>query len=356
METCTFDDYQQFKKYEDSHPECDYVAAECTYKHLTQGIEHVDKCRVRRKGFTSWESMGAKPSYKIKFSDDLKLGNFYGSELEVDRVTLNNMRQSTSWSGLREVEAYEVYRAIGFPDTPIATHAQVRVFKGDREVSTHSYAMVENVNDGTYLKKFWRNMQTSDAPSGSAADPNYVLFEADNTGFEFKKAKGSLDNSKKVSMQLVEDIINREGGLSNFMIDAHMVLYYIGEMLIGHWDGACLRYLNLNYYIGVASVDNDLADGGDIVVRYIPKGLDRVFQGCVYDLMVRPEPPYCGPVQQIIAENPADFEAQLVDAEASAPYTRSSCASEVGYFFAILLPSAAVPLLILLALRKKEIK
>ena len=62
--------------------------------------------------------MEGTPSFKLKFDTDLNLGLLDGVQREVDELTLNNMKFSDSWTHNREVEAYDLFRNIGFQHTP----------------------------------------------------------------------------------------------------------------------------------------------------------------------------------------------------------------------------------------------
>ena len=104
MSACTFDDYQKSKKHEsDKTSHCDYHAATCSFRNMnmTTPISNI-RCKVRRKGFTTWEEMDRKPSFKLKFETDdgkddreIDMGTIDNILLNVNEVTLNNMKYST---------------------------------------------------------------------------------------------------------------------------------------------------------------------------------------------------------------------------------------------------------------------
>lgn len=351
MSNCSFDDYQKFKKYESaSTAQCDYQKAQCKYKNLKTGGASVElPCEIRRKGFTSWETLEGTPSFKLKFDTDLNLGLLDGVQREVDELTLNNMRFSDSWTHNREVEAYDLFRNIGFEHTPVAAHARVQVYRGKRLVRTGRYALIENVNDGSFLKREWARQH----PGEEYDDGGYMLFEADNRGLEFKKGKKNFDDEKLATVGLFETIINREGVLAKYMDEEDTLLFYAGELLTKNWDGACLRYVPNNHYIFVSRANEE-----EPKVRFIPKGLDRVWQGCGYEvgvsegLRVRKRPPYCGPVLKLLDGGAERFETLLREAKTNAQYVSASCSGDVGIGSGIAFANVLVSLIAFAAARR----
>lgn len=356
MSACTFDEYQQFKKYESAPTaHCDYQYATCSFRNVNQTARTYEniRCRVRRKGFSTWEDMDHKPSLKLKFETDdgddrkIDMGTIDGIDLHgMEEVTLNNMKYSDSWSGNREVEAYDLFRNIGAPAMPAAAYAKVTLLKGDRTVSTHTYGMIQNVNDGFYMKgQAWPSQHATDYDK---ATDGYILFEVDNRGLELKKAK-DFYKAKDLDLQLSTAVINREADLLAYMDRDEMSTFFIGETLTRNWDGACLRYIPNNYYIAVTG-NRSTDDDGDFKVRYIPKGMDRVFHGCTFDMMSwvgvngGPAPPYCGPMQAILDDPTARarYEELKAAAEPLAGYETSTCAKEVGIMASIVLATIAI--------------
>lgn len=354
MSECSFDDYQRYKKLhlENDHPlekKCGYQTATCAFTSSTNATKNIQGvgCEVRRKGYTTWEDMGDKPSYKVKILNDktLDMGMIDEVHMDVDKFTLNNMKYSRSWSGHREVEAYEVFRQIGFQNTPAAAHAQVTVLRGGKEINTHSYALIQDV-EGTYMKTMFKARHGVDYNSDTHG---YLTFEQDNRGLEFKKAKG-------VSGDLPEDlamaIINKESDLLDHMDPEDLITFYMGELITHNWDGACLRHIPNNYLI-TATTD----DGNDYKVRFIPKGMDRVFDGCGYELGniipelgAGPKPPYCGPMQEVLERrNDTDLYNRLKPVlEQKAKYKSRTCSEDLQTMTSMLLISCAIALLALL--------
>lgn len=353
MSECSFDDYQRYKKLvlDDEHPlekKCGYQVAKCAFTsstNATKNIKGVD-CKVRRKGYTTWEDMGDKPSYKVKILDgmELDMGMIDAFHMNVDKFTLNNMKYSRSWSGHREVEAYEVYRQIGFENTPAAAHAQVTVLRGGKEVNTHSYALIQDV-ESTYMKTMLEARHN--IPSYDTSTHGYMYFEQDNRGLEFKKAKGVSEGP--LPEELAMAIINKESNLLNYMDPEDLIKFYMGELITHNWDGACLRHIPNNYIIA-ATTEN----GDDYKVRFIPKGMDRVFDGCGYELGdiiaelgAGPNPPYCGPMQELLEQkNSSDLYNRLKPLlEAKAKYKSRTCAEDLETMTFIMLASCAIALL-----------
>lgn len=355
MSNCSFDDYQKFKKFESPFTaDCDYQRARCKYRNLNTGDESVElPCEVRRKGFTTWESMEGTPSFKLKFDTDLNLGLLDGVQREVDELTLNNMKFSDSWTHNREVEAYDLFRNIGFQHTPLAAHARVQVYRRNRLVRTARYALIENVNDGSFLKREWARQH----PGGEYDDGGYMLFEADNRGLEFKKGKKNFDTDEMAEIGLFETIINREAALATYMDEDDILRFYAGELLTKNWDGACLRYVPNNYYIFVSRAKQEKPK-----VRFIPKGMDRVFGGCSYEvgvsegLRAQKRPPYCGPVQKILNDDAERFEAHLREAKTKAQFVSATCSGDVGIGSGIAFANVFASLLAFAAARRYQNK
>ncbi|MGB0550145.1 MAG: hypothetical protein ACPGR8_13525, partial [Limisphaerales bacterium] len=192
METCSKTEYKSCILVDDGQydkpPKCDYQPAMCAYNDGP-----LQACEVRRKGVASWRDMGNKPSFKIKFEEDVQFANYScattsacaslptgrlaGSEFNVwkaDKVTLNNRVQ-----GYNEVDAYRAFRDVGLV-APLAANIEVSVYRGlgDR-VYTGTYAMVETISDGGFMKKYF------------SKDKQYILWEnpADEAN-EWKRARG----------------------------------------------------------------------------------------------------------------------------------------------------------------------
>ena len=322
---------------------------------MTTPISNI-RCKVRRKGFTTWEDMDRKPSFKLKFEEhETKEGKHDDREIDmgtidnilmnkIDGVTLNNMKYSDSWSGNREVEAYDLFRNIGFPAMPAAAYAKVTLRKGNHTVNTHTYGMIQNV-DSFYMKKqLWPSQHQTEYDKEN--DHGYILFEVDGRGLELKKSKDFYKN-KDLNLDLSKAVINRESDILDYMDRDEMSKFFIGELLTKNWDGACLRYIPNNYYIAVTGTGNST---NKFKVRYVPKGMDRVFHGCTYEMMSwlmfmgGANPPYCGPMQAIFDDptGKAHYEKLKAAAEPLANYESSTCAKDVGIMGIMVLGTIAI--------------
>ena len=89
----------------------------------------------------------------------------------------------------------------------------MQVYRRNRLVRTARYALIENVNDGSFLKREWARQH----PGGEYDDGGYMLFEADNRGLEFKKGKKNFDTDEMAEIGLFETVINREAALAGYM-------------------------------------------------------------------------------------------------------------------------------------------
>jgi hypothetical protein len=99
---------------------------------------------VRLKGWASYQSFDAKPSFKVKLDEYVPQTRLYG----VRRLTLNNMAQDPSM--VHEVLGYRFYRAAGV-SAPLCNHARVVV--NGQEYGL--YANVESVDD-EFVERQWQ--------------------------------------------------------------------------------------------------------------------------------------------------------------------------------------------------------
>ena len=175
--------------------------------------------------------MEGTPSFKLKFDTDLNLGLLDGVQREVDELTLNNMKFSDSWTHNREVGVRSL-RNISF-STSTRRARRVQVYRREQSSCVQRYALIENVNDGSFLKQWARQH-----PGGEYDDGGYMLFEADNRGLEFKKGKKNFDTDEMAEIGLFETVINREAALAGYMDEDDILRFYAGELLTKNWDGA----------------------------------------------------------------------------------------------------------------------
>lgn len=342
MSTCSFEDYQQFKKFTTDDTPCGYKRAKCHYSNNDANISLKLNCKVRRKGFTTFQSMDAMPSFNVKFyddawkKDDVTFGTFDGVVFTADKIRLNNMAFSNSWSGLTEVHAYDTFRRMGYAYMPVARDITLSTFKGVEQQASYGAALIEVIDNDDYFKR-------PDVPFGN----DYMVFEVDNTGTELKDAEGIFKGN--VDTHLLEGILNRdvEDGKTDGVID-HMdryetLTYYAGERLTRSWDGACLSMIPNNVYIIVWQNETS----GRTQIRYMPKGLDRVFQGCEYDAWTSSRQ-YCGPVQAFLESSSHPSYLDMIDGYNSrVPYTSSTCGGDVGILLGFGAASATLSIVLL---------
>ena len=281
---------------------------------------------MRRKGFSTYRPLPSKPSFKVKFYEDvnftkkmdLNLGRLGGVESDIvaDKATFNNMAYSTSYSGNGEVEAYGTFHEMDYPGMPAASYVQISTYRGAERVSRYVGSVIEDMNNDDHFSRMSHEYGT-----------NYLLVEVDNTGLEYKTASGTFKKSG-VDRKLLKVILNREeeeeedDGPLRFLNHDEMLRFYIGERLTHNWDGACLRLTPNNFYIVVWT-----SKDGETNMRFLPKGMDWVFQGCVYDMFAST---YCGPVQSLLHTNATDYESMSKRYTRLVPYRSSTCAEEVG--------------------------
>lgn len=338
MATCDFAGYQRYKKYKTATDPCAYHGATCTYTHGNR-TRTVVPCKVRRKGFTAFRAMDARPAFKVKFYADAEFDSKLDLELGdlgrvagvvADKATFNNMAYSTSFSGHGEVEAYDTFHRMDYPGMPGAAHVRITTYRADARVNRYVGAVVEDANNDDYFARMAHEYGA-----------NYLLLEVDNTGVEYKTAKGALKQT--VDRKLLAKLLNREeedgeDGVLALMRAEEVMKFYAGERLTHNWDGACLRAVPSNFYIVVW----EAADGA-YRVRFLPKGMDWVYQGCVYDWFADARA-YCGPVQRLLATNASEVAAVHAAYAARVPYRATTCGQEVGYLFLFLVLSTLAAL------------
>ena len=334
MAMCDFNDYQRFKTYEpaDTVSPCDYRPARCEYRGRN-GFKNGRDCKVRRKGFSTWRNMGDGPSLKIKFekdesgSKDFDFGDVGRQQFEADKVTINNMGFSDAWNGYDEVDAYDTFYRLQGPRTPIAARIKTRAFRGSDVQWDAVHALVEDVSNDDYFKRIHAD--------------DLLLYEADNRGTEIKDVEGAWEDAT-IDGSHLKDLVNRPSDLHEFMQPDEILSYYVAEKLVHNWDGGLLINQPRNFYL--------LAEGSDATnprVRYVPKGLDWVFQGCIYELYTDGGRPYDGPTQYAIETHP-DVLAQLErDAATTVPYASMTCGQEIGIAILIIVVSTAIACLLL---------
>ena len=340
MSRCTFYDYQRYKKYETNNNDCAYRPARCVFENFGDGtpLKNVS-CKARRKGFSTFRDMGDRPSFKVKFYDenddklDLHMGSVgYVPDLVADKCTFNNMLYSSSYTGHTEVEAYRTYYdRLKYPATPTADYVRISTYRGTHLRDRYVGSIVEDVNNDDYVTRV------------SEYGSDWLLMEVDNTGMEYKGAKGTYKDS--IPRKLFEKLINREekedeadGGLLHLMNITEVVMFYNGELMTHNWDGASLRPIPNNFYIILWGNDTDPR------ARFLPKGMDWVFQGCVYDFFTDRGSPFAGPVQAaraVLLGNGSHASRLEMQMETYEKYRSMTCGEEVGQMLLVFLLSAA---------------
>ena len=276
MKTCTRDEYRAIIR--PAH--CDYQSNQmCTYS--TGNTTEHRTCKVRRKGNSSWRKLTDKPSFKIKLDDDLEIGVFdCGGRIvcppgksynhwSTNKLTLNNMVQGP----YNEIDAYSTFRKIGKKGVPLSELVTVVLMRGNDIVRKDIYTLVETIDDKTFVKKWF----------GS----DYALWEVEYGASELERDGGALDYTRENGVQL--NVLNMP--LAYFGTNnSDMLLYVLGEQLIGHWDGACKN--ENNHYI--------VYDNSNWWI--IPSGVDQTFKQCYPSDPSKQELPYCLFMRQCFAD------------------------------------------------------
>lgn len=351
MAGCSSDDYQRFKKYETASNPCDYQRANCTVRN--GDVTRTAFCKVRRKGFSTFRPMAEGPSWKLKFYEDPEYDDKLDLEMgpvgwvpsfKADKVTLNNMAYSTSFSKLTEVEAYDTFHRLSYPAMPTIDHVRIATYRGGERVSSYVGSIVEDVSNDDYFKRLKGSYGT-----------DYWLLEVDNTGLEVKELEGGFED--EIGSDLVEKLLNREvvqgetGGVYALFNATEILLYYLAERLTHNWDGAFLKLVPSNHYI-LAWLD---ANSSTTRARLIPKGMDWVFQGCIYEYETA-DRPYGGLAQRALNEAAGSYESFRAANAALVPYTSASCSEEIGYAAAFFAGSAAAGILLALGLFASRVR
>jgi hypothetical protein len=248
MEVCTKDMYKA-----DTFENCEYKDAQCAYTRMgSLSIEWMD-CEFKRKGSSSWRDMRDKPSFKVK---KLKKSIAFDEGWRDNKVTLNNNAHFTMNNNkFGEVDAYNTFRAIGKLAVPEAMYVHVELFVDDILLRVDTYTMLESLKRGFMEKHFV---------------DNYVLHEVESD--ELQERKEESDNVVGAS-ENISYLRKHLAPPMSTMNQSDMIRYYVGELLIGHWDGACLINKRNNYYIGYSFNKQ--------VYTMIPAGLDQTYQACL---------------------------------------------------------------------------
>lgn len=205
---------------------------------------------IRLKGQFSFQGLGGKPSFKIKFNRFRQEQRFLGLE----KLTLNNMRQDRSQ--VHEWLAYRIFRAAGVP-APRSSYARITV-NGELY---GLYANVETMDDRFLDDRFDAPGNLYEAPWGADLDEDSVdLFEQDEGD----------DSTRQDLNELVLRVAQPGDAVffaNNAPIDTDEFLRFMAsEALVGHWDG----YWKSNNYFLYHDLGNDQWS-------FHPWGLDQSF-------------------------------------------------------------------------------
>ncbi len=216
-------------------------------------IEHVG---IRLKGAFSFQGLGGKASFKLKFNKYEEGQRFVGLE----KLTLNNMRQDRSQ--VHEWLGYQIFRAAGVP-APRSGYAWVTVNGNPYGL----YANVETVDDRFLNDRFEEDEgNLYEAPWGADLDTDSMdLYEQDE----------GTDTSR-TDLGLLVAQVQQQGDSVFFgddaLVDTDEFLRFVAsEALTGHWDG----YWKSNNHFIYHEVPASGAEPG--LWSFMPWGLDQSF-------------------------------------------------------------------------------
>lgn len=361
MSTCTKEMYQTYQATDGQvyRRECGYQDAQCKY---TSGDNTTGwmGCEIRRKGSTTWKSMNDKPSFKIRNMEyvDFTTGNIvskdyvkennknHGIQWATEKLTLNNAAHPGSfyqtWS---EVDAYNLFRRIGKQHAPRAKWTKVHLKINGQHFRTDTYAAIESISD----KYFIENDQ-------SFYKKDWSLYEIEANAIEFKRSSvDEIDDYYNEKGINVGDVANQTFLATHFspeitdMNEDDAIKYYVGEVITGHWDGACFRDdMYNNYYLAL--------EYSKRFMIIINSGLDNTFQGCLSDILSSKNAPTCLFMQQCFANTTchAKYVAELQKAESRTDIRKTpSCAEELLPGIRSILLGFFIPIVLLVLLDKR---
>lgn len=297
IKNCSFDEYKSGNR----PAKCDYQSVTVTV--ATSMDSTTLQCEARRKGTSTWqEDPLDKPSWKVKCDQEFKWGEYDCQKQQIacppgqtkniwssKKFILNNNGRVGShhndaagiintyftWG---EVDAYTLFRDIGKIAVPHAAYTKVVVSKDNTELSEHDlYVLLENNDDKNFMSKWFGE--------------DYALYEVEDNDWDIERDKGAFDDCNKTHCTVngVSSHVPNLAANAELIMFTHsdeamddMIRYYVGELLTGHWDGACLRHYTNNHYMAQNT-------SGWFV---LPSGLDNTFQGCLAKY-VSDDPPQC---------------------------------------------------------------
>lgn len=219
---------------------------------LERGGEEVGSAEagVRLKGGLSFQPLGGKASFKLRFDEYDQHARLLG----LKRLTLNGMVDDPS--RLRETVAYRLFRDAGVPAARTG-YAVVSVNGADYGL----YLVLEPYDDVAMAERFPDTAHVYEA----SAD----LYAGQVGAFEVDVGSGADITDLEALIAAVNGARDATwiGEVSALLdLDAFVLLWAV-ETLVGHWDGYAAA--SNNYF---------LQSAGDGRFTMLPSGLDRTFE------------------------------------------------------------------------------
>ncbi len=222
---------------------------------VTINEETVREVGVRLKGTFSFQSLGGKAAFKIKFNRDHPGRRFLGLE----SLTLNNLRQDRAF--VHEWLGYRLFRAVGVP-APRTGYARVFV-NGDLY---GLYMNVESVDDAFLERNF------DDAGGNLYEEVGFSDLYPEDV-WEFEQDEGADDSRADLSELVAVASDPSDEIFAGGLLDTREFLAFVsGEIAIAHWDG---YHKSHNYRI-YHEPGREPDDPG--VWSFIPWGIDQTFE------------------------------------------------------------------------------
>jgi hypothetical protein len=354
MASCTNSMYAEYQSSDSYDDECGYQKVKCRHMDKENDTDTgFQDCQVRRKGSSTWREMGSKPSFKIKkfeTADDTDVT--YGDGWVSSKIMLNNMAHPGEWyQTWSEVSAYDTFRKLGKRAVPHAQYSTVSLIVDDTVLRTDIYSMVQVISDNEFMDEHFKQ--------------SWSLYEVEVfSDVQFKKSSIDAIDDEQWGDLLLDDsssswAINLPNQANITIVDKnhHFVLdlaymdqldairYYVGELITGHWDGACSRGWSggsNNLYLGL--------EYSDVNITLIPSGLDQTFQSCYW--WVQPSVPrggVCQYMHQCFEDEQCTrmYESELADAQSRTDIRKiNSCTHDI--LPAIILGIVLTPLSVLM--------
>ena len=206
---------------------------------------------IRLKGAYSFQGLGGKAAFKIKFNEYVADQRFLGLE----RLTLNNMRQDRS--KVHEWLGYELFRAVG---VSASRSGYVQLWLNGENYGL--YANVESVDD-RFLRERYADATGNlyEAPWGADLDLDSI--------WDFEQDEGE-DLSRDDLLAFVEAANQPGDGIfvapDTPLATDEFLAFVAAEAAIGHWDG---YWKANNYHI--------YHEPGAERWSFIPWGIDQAF-------------------------------------------------------------------------------